>query len=149
MIVDERRIEEKPQADLGRRDVLVLAGALATGLSAGPALAQSPPAAAAPAQAKGSVVLDRPTKGVLTIGIDRADAQNRIDVPTFNALGQAYHQFEHDDELKVAVLHGKGADFSQGLDPASWGAALQKGPIQTPPNFIDPVATAGPERSKR
>jgi enoyl-CoA hydratase len=94
------------------------------------------------------VVLDRPVKGVLLIGIDRIDAQNRIDIPTFSAIGQAYYQFEHDDDLKVAVLHGKGPDFSKGLDQASWGAALRNGPFQTPQNFIDPVATAGPERSK-
>src|SRR5713101_945076 len=153
MIVDEQKLERKPVADLGRRDVLALAGAAAAvGLTAGPALAQSQPAAAATAatqpQTKPTVVLDRPVKGVLLIGIDRIDAQNRIDIPTFSAIGQAYYQFEHDDDLKVAVLHGKGPDFSQGLDQASWGSALRNGPFQTPQNFIDPVATAGPERSK-
>jgi len=152
MIVDELKLERKPATDLGRRDVLALAGAAAAvGLAVGPALAQSQPAAAATAatqpQTKPTVVLDRPVKGVL-IGIDRIDAQNRIDIPTFSAIGQAYYQFEHDDDLKVAVLHGKGPDFSQGLDQASWGAALRNGPFQTPQNFIDPVATAGPERSK-
>lgn len=115
-------------------------------------LPKSQPAAAATAatqpQTKPTVVLDRPVKGVLLIGIDRIDAQNCIDIPTFSAIGQAYYQFEHDDDLKVAVLHGKGPDFSQGLDQASWGAALRNGPFQTPQNFIDPVATAGPERSK-
>jgi enoyl-CoA hydratase/carnithine racemase len=153
MIVDEQKLERKPAADLGRRDVLALAGAAAAaGLAAGPAFAQSQPAAAATAatqpQRKPTVVLDRPVKGVLLIGIDRIDAQNRIDIPTFSAIGQAYYQFEHDEDLKVAVLHGKGPDFSQGLDQASWGVALRNGPFQTPQNFIDPVATAGPERSK-
>src|SRR5712671_1882175 len=153
MVVDEQKLERKPAADLGRRDVLALAGAAAAvGLAAGPALAQSQPAAAATAatqpQTKPTVVLDRPVRGVLLIGIDRIDAQNRIDIPTFSAIGQAYYQFEHDDDLKVAVLHGKGPDFSQGLDQASWGSALRNGPFQTPQNFIDPVATAGPERSK-
>jgi enoyl-CoA hydratase len=85
---------------------------------------------------------------VLLIGIDRVEAQNRIDIPTFNALGQAYYEFEHDNDLRVAVLHGKGPDFSQGLDLQSWGAGLRAGPFQAPPNFIDPVGTAGPERSK-
>jgi enoyl-CoA hydratase/carnithine racemase len=149
MIIDEQKLERKPATGFGRRDVLALAGA-AVGLAAGPALAQSQPAAAAAAatqpQPKPTVVLDRPAKGVLLIGIDRIDTQNRIDIPTFSAIGQAYYQFEHDDDLKVAVLHGKGPDFSQGLDQASWGAALRNG--QTPQNFIDPVATAGPERSK-
>src|SRR5260370_42441889 len=153
MAVDEQKLDGKPAADLGRRDILALAGAAAAvGLAAGRALAQSQPAAAATAatqpQTRPTVVLDRPVKGVLLIGIDRIDAQNRIDIPTFSAIGQAYYQFEHDDDLKVAVLHGKGPDFSQGLDQASWGAALRNGPFQTPQIFIDPVATAGPERSK-
>jgi enoyl-CoA hydratase len=151
MIVEEQKLGRRTKADLGRRDVLALAGsAVAAGLATGPALAQSQ-GAATPVlqpQAKPTVVLDRPAKGVLLIGIDRIDAQNRIDIPTFSAIGQAYHQFEHDDDLKVAVLHGNGPDFSEGLDQASWGAALRNGPFQTPQNFIDPVATAGPERSK-
>jgi enoyl-CoA hydratase/carnithine racemase len=151
VIVDEQELERKPEAGLGRRDVLALAGAVvATALPAGLALAQSPPVAGASTQSqtKTTVVLGRPAKGVLTIGIDRVDAQNRIDIPTFSSIGQAYYQFEHDDDLKVAVLHGKGPDFSQGLDQASWGAALRNGPFQPPQNFIDPLATAGPERSK-
>ena len=151
MIVEEQKLGGRTKADLGRRDVLALAGsAVAAGLATGPALAQSQ-GAATPVlqpQAKPTVVLDRPAKGVLLIGIDRIDAQNRIDIPTFSAIGQAYHQFEHDDDLKVAVLHGNGPDFSEGLDQASWSAALRNGPFQTPQNFIDPVATAGPERSK-
>jgi enoyl-CoA hydratase len=150
MVIDEQKLERKPAADLGRRDVLALAGAAAAvGLAAGPALAQSQSAtAAAQPKARPTVVLDRPIKGVLLIGIDRIDLQNRIDIPTFSAIGQAYHQFEHDDDLKVAVLHGKGPDFSRGLDQASWGAGLRNGPFQAPQNFLDPVATAGPERSK-
>jgi enoyl-CoA hydratase/carnithine racemase len=150
VIDDEAKLEERRQS-LGRRDVLALAGIVAGGLAAGSALAQSQPTSNAPAAAapaKRTVVLDRPAKGVLTIGIDRTEAQNRIDIATFSALGQAYYQFEHDDDLKVAVLYGKGPDFSQGLDPASWGAALRNGPFQPPRDFIDPVATAGPERSK-
>lgn len=86
--------------------------------------------------------------GVLLIGIDRIDVQNRIDISTFTALGRAYYEFEHDDSLRVAVLYGNGPDFSQGLDLASWGAGLRGGPFQAPPKFIDPLATGGLERSK-
>jgi enoyl-CoA hydratase len=148
------------ESSIARRDVLTLAGgAAAAGLAVGrPVLAQSPPPSGGPAaaqgttqdvsQAKSTVTLDRLPKGVLLIGIDRVDTQNRIDIPTFNALGQAYYQFEHDDDLRVAVLHGKGQDFSQGLDLASWGTGLRNGPFQAPPKFIDPVATSGPERTK-
>jgi enoyl-CoA hydratase len=142
------------EGGIARRDIFKLVGAAsAAGLAgSGPVMAQSQPSAGGPgpAASEGSrtVTLERLPRGVLLIGIDRVDAQNRIDIPTFNALGQAYYQFEHDDELQVAVLHGKGPDFSQGLDPASWGAGLRNGPFQAPPRFIDPVATSGPERTK-
>jgi len=34
-----------------------------------------------------------------------------VDIPTFTALGQAYYEFEHDPDLRVAVLYGKGPDL--------------------------------------
>jgi enoyl-CoA hydratase len=141
-----------PETGMARRDVLTLFGTAVAGLAAAdPAFAQSAPANGPPPvqpQGKSTVSLDRLPNGVLLIGIDRAEAQNRIDIPTFNALGQAYYEFEHDNDLRVAVLHGKGPDFSHGLDLQSWGAGLRSGPFQAPPNFIDPLGTAGPERSK-
>src|SRR5262250_2655616 len=135
-----------------RRDLFALAGtaAGAAGLTmARPAFAQAQgDATAASSQDKRTVTLDRLPIGVLLIGIDRVQAQNRIDVPTFNALGQAYYEFERDTNLRVAVLYGKGPDFSRGLDLPSWGAALRAGPFQAPPNFLDPLSTVGPPRSK-
>ena len=128
----------KPETGIARRDLLALAGTLTAAAAVSPALAQG----------KSTVVLERLPGGVLLIGIDRPEAQNRIDIPTFNALGQAYYEFEHDDQLRVAVLHGRGPDFSQGLDLQSWGAGLRAGPFQAPPSFLDPVGTTGPERFK-
>jgi enoyl-CoA hydratase len=139
---------------LARRQFLsATAGAAAVGVAAAsPALAQSQPPTnrTAPSQSQGrsTVTLDRLPTGVLLIAIDRVEAQNRIDIPTFGALGQAYYEFEHDDGLRVAVLYGKGPDFSRGLDLASWGAGLRSGPFQAPPHFLDPLGTGGPERSK-
>lgn len=143
----------KPEAGLARRDLLALISGAATAGLAGPraALGQSHgPASASPARTPGqsTVTLDRLPMGVLLIGIDRVEAQNRIDIPTFAALGQAYYLFEHDDDLRVAVLYGKGPDFSRGLDALSWGAALQAGSFHAPADFLDPLGTAGPERSK-
>lgn len=140
---------EIPVTGFRRRDLLALAGATAAapGLATMSALAQaqaSPPASTS----KSTIALERLAQGVLLIGIDRIDAQNRIDIPTFSALGQAYYEFEHDETVRVAVLYGKGPDFSAGLDLQSWGAGLKTGPFQAPPKFIDPVATSGPERSK-
>jgi enoyl-CoA hydratase len=75
---------------------------------------------------------------VLTISIDRVDAQNRTDIPTFSSIGQAYYQFEHDDDLEVAVLHGKGPDFSRGLDQASWGAGAAQRTVPASAKFHRP-----------
>jgi enoyl-CoA hydratase len=142
-------------AAVARRDLLAAVGTAAVGFAAArTAFAQSqpqPPASGAlPDQPEGksTVVLERLPNGVLLIGIDRPEAQNRIDVPTFNALGQAYFEFEHDDGLRVAVLHGRGADFSRGLDLQSWGAALAAGPLKPAANILDPLGTSGLERSK-
>jgi enoyl-CoA hydratase/carnithine racemase len=135
-----------------RRDLLAFVGAAAATqcVAAGPVMAQAQtnPSAAGQPPAKTTVTLERLPSGILLIGIDRVEAQNRIDIPTFSALGQAYYEFEHDDGLRVAVLWGKGPDFSQGLDLPSWGASLKSGPFQAPAKFIDPLGTAGPERSK-
>lgn len=139
-----------PESGLVRREFLTLAGAASAGVAAAAtAFAQTPPtSSASPPDQKITVALERLGNGVFLIGIDRPEAQNRIDIPTFNALGQAYYEFEHDDELRVAVLYGRGPDFSQGLDLQSWGAALAGGPFQQPPHFLDPLSTAGPARSK-
>jgi enoyl-CoA hydratase len=135
---------------VARRDLFAILGSAAAGFAtAGAAFAQSPSTASpGEPQGKSTVALERLPGGVLLIGIDRPEAQNRIDAPAFIALGQAYHQLEHDDDLRVAVLHGLGADFSQGLDLQSWGAALASGPLDTPANFLDPLGTSGADRSK-
>ena len=134
---------------VARRDLLAILGAAARVATASAAFAQAPPiASAGEPPRKSAVALERLPGGVLLIGIDRPEAQNRIDVPTFMALGQAYYQLEHDDDLRVAVLHGRGADFSQGLDLPSWGAALAHGPLKTPADFLDPLGTSGADRSK-
>lgn len=146
-------VSEHLEKGIDRRDLLTLAGTAAAGFAAASqafAQSQTPARAMAPAQPPGNstVTLDRLPMGVIVIGIDRVEAQNRIDIPTFYALGQAYYEFEHDADLRVAVLYGKGPDFSRGLDLPSWGAGLRTGPLQPPPNFLDPLATAGPLRSK-
>jgi enoyl-CoA hydratase len=141
---------EAPDWAMARRDLFGIVGTALAGLPAGtPAFAQTSPAAGGiPADRKTTVIVERRADGLLLIGIDRPEAQNRIDVPTFNALGQAYYEFEHDDALRVAVLYGRGADFSQGLDLPSWGAALAAGPLPRLPHFLDPLGTTGPVRSK-
>jgi enoyl-CoA hydratase len=152
--VELRNREKDKSTGLARRQFLA-AGTKAAAIGfafTSPAFAQSQTStsgeALAQPQNKSTVTLDRLPAGVLLIGIDRVEAQNRIDIPTFTALGQAYYEFEHDDGVRVAVLYGKGPDFSKGLDLPSWGLGLRARPFQAPPHFLDPLGTTGPDRSK-
>src|SRR5580700_3897893 len=114
--------------------------------SAGPAYAQ----ATAPSEppAPGKVTLDRLPGGILLIGIDRPQTKNRIDPPIIIGLGKAYYQLDHDDSLRVAVLHGVGADFITGLDVPAFVAATTAGILPPKdPDFINPIGI-GPPRLK-
>ena len=144
---------KKLKAGLGRRDLLALLGTAAAAQSvaamAARAQSQTSPAAQAQQAAKLTVALERLPQGVLLIGIDRVAAQNRVDVATFSALGQAYYEFEHDDGLRVAVLYGNGPDFSQGLDLASWALRSGWDRFRRPPSLSIRSAQAGPNDQSR
>jgi enoyl-CoA hydratase len=139
-----------------RRDFIIAAAgaaALGAGLgSAETALAQAgpgpaPTAPASPAGA-GRVLVER--RGtVLLIGIDRPQAQNRMDPPVIIGLGKAYYQLDHDDELRVGVLHGLGPNFCMGIDLPAFLAG-QKAGILPPkdPDYIGPLALRPPLRTK-
>ncbi len=53
---------------------------------------------------------------VATIVIDRPEARNAVDGPAARALVDAFHEFERDDMLRVAVLWGAGGTFCAGAD---------------------------------
>ena len=97
---------------------------------------------------RSTVAVEAIDGGVLLIGIDR-DQQNLIDPATFIALGRAFHRLDHDDSLRVAVLYGRGANFTPGIDAPAWAAALSAGPFNpNTPDFIDPLGTVPPVRTK-
>ena len=149
-------------AGVGRRDLFIGsagAAALAVGLGrtatalaqagAGPASGSpsSPPSAA-----PGRVVVER-RGAVLMVGLDLAQAQDRLTPPAIIGLGKAYHQLEQDDGLRVAVLHSIGVNFCAGLDVAAFAAAQAAGilppkdpdytlVLQTRPLLVAPVAPA-------
>jgi enoyl-CoA hydratase/carnithine racemase len=86
---------------------------------------------------------------VLLIGIHRPATQNRIDPATFAALGRAYFDFEHDAELRVAVLFGHGDHFSAGLDAPSFAPLLLSGGFRLDaPGTINPLGTSRPRLTK-
>jgi enoyl-CoA hydratase len=53
---------------------------------------------------------------VATITIDRPERRNAIDLATADALGEAWEQFEADDDALVGILYGANGDFSAGAD---------------------------------
>jgi enoyl-CoA hydratase/carnithine racemase len=137
-----------------RRDVTLAgagAAALAAGISAASAaLAQAGPGPAAPpvSSKPGNVLVER-RAGVLLIGIDRPEAQNLLDPPMLLGLGKAYYQLEHDNDLRVGVLHGLGANFSLGVDLAALAAAQAAGTFPPKdPDLINSFALRPPYRSK-
>jgi enoyl-CoA hydratase/carnithine racemase len=128
---------------MGRRELLIGAGVTALAMTFTTERAHAQGAAAgAP-----TVVVQRPERGILTIGIDRGP-EATIDVPTFLALGRAYHELDHDDEVRVGVLYGRGPSFCRGIEPQSWATELAKGPLQPGPEFVNPIGTVGPARVK-
>ncbi len=139
-----------------RRDFIIGAAgvaALGAGLgSAETAVAQAGPgpASGAPASPPGAgrVLVER-RGAVLLIGIDRPQAQNRLDAPIIIGLGKAYYQLDHDEELRVGVLHGIGADFCMGLDVPAFTAAQAAGILPPKdPEIINPLGLRPPLRTK-
>ena len=53
---------------------------------------------------------------ILTVTINHPQARNAVDSATALALGDAFQQFDHDEELCVAVLAGADGTFSAGFD---------------------------------
>jgi len=50
------------------------------------------------------------------IGINRPEKRNCVDTETANLLVNAFEEFENDDSLCVAILHGNGGNFCAGMD---------------------------------
>jgi enoyl-CoA hydratase len=146
-------LNDAPGAEIVRRDLMIAAAgaaALAIGIGgAQTAFAQGGSApTSAPAVPPGKVVVER-RGAVLVIGIDRPQAQNLLDPPILIGLGKAYYRLEHDDELRVAVLHGLGANFAVGVDLVALAAAQAAGTFPPKdPEFIGPFGLRPPFRSK-
>jgi len=132
-----------------RRQFLAASVGAAVGLNLdGIAVAQGTPQTAQQNQRRSTVVVEPIDGGVLLIGIDR-DQQNLIDPATFIALGKALYRLDSDDSLRVAVLYGRGVNFTPGIDAPAWAATLSAGPFN--PNtkdFINPLDTVSPLRTK-
>jgi enoyl-CoA hydratase/carnithine racemase len=130
------------------------AAALATGISsaamaqAQQTQAQPTPAAPASPAGVGNVTVEQ-IGAALLIGIDRPQTRNLVDPAIIIGIGKAVYRVEHDDELRVAVLHGIGPDFCTGIDSPAFTAAVQAGIIPVKdPEYISPLALTPPVRTK-
>ena len=98
-----------------------------------------------------TVLVERRDRAILLMGINRPEANNRLDPPTYVALGRALYELEHDEALRVGVLYATGPDFVPALDLAAYGAAAMAGtfPTHTPrTDILDPLDMTPPRRSK-
>lgn len=140
-------------AEIGRRDLFVAgagAAAFVAAISSGRAtLAQTAAGQAAPQGAPSGTIEVERRGSVLLIGINRPQAQNRFDPPIIIGMGKAYYQLDHDDGLRVAVLHGIGPNFSLWVDLAAFLAGLRSGVLPPKdPDFINPFGLRPPFRAK-
>jgi enoyl-CoA hydratase len=146
----------RPLTDIDRRDLIAAgfgAAALAAGIPGARAQAQqtqAQPAPTAPASAAGPGKVTVEQRGpVLLVGIDRPQTRNLIDPAIIIGVGRALYKVEHDDELRVALLHGIGPDFSMGIDPPAFIAAVQAGIIPVKDSeYISVLALVPPLRTK-
>jgi len=146
----------RPLTDIDRRDLMAAgfgAAALVAGIPGARAQAQQTqahPAPTAPASTAGPGKVTVEQRGpVLLVGIDRPQTRNLIDPAIIIGVGKALYKVEHDDELRVALLHGIGPDFSMGIDPPAFIAAVQAGIIPVKdPDYISMLALTPPLRTK-
>ncbi|XP_072547495.1 enoyl-CoA hydratase EchA19 [Salminus brasiliensis] len=64
----------------------------------------------------GQAVVAEKKGTVVTVGINRPDARNAVNRETAQRLTKELSDFDQDDTLSVAVLHGIGGHFCAGLD---------------------------------
>jgi enoyl-CoA hydratase len=143
---------ETQSAGIPRRDLMIAGAGAVLALGIGSmenAFAQAGPTSV-PAQAvpPGTVTVER-RGAMLLVGIDRPQAQNLLDPPILLGLGKAFYELDHDDALRVAVLHGVGPNFSLGADLPALAAAAASGAFPPKePDFINPFGLRPPFRSK-
>ncbi len=83
---------------------------------------------------------------VLLIGLDRVAKRNAFDRAMLNALGLAYAELEHDDQLRCGVLFAHGDHFTSGLELTQFASSL--GHFDYPAGAIDPLGISGPRLTK-
>lgn len=85
----------------------------------------------------------------LLIGLSRPAAENRLNPLAYAALAKAYHAFDQDPALRVAILFGHGNSFCAGIDAEAFAPLYAAGSNATmPPQTVDPFGKLKPRLSK-
>src|SRR2546429_2864655 len=74
---------------------------------------------------------------VLLIGLDRVAKRNAFDWSMLSALGLAYAELEHDDQLRCGVLFAHGDHFTGGFELTQFSSSL--GHFDYPVDALDPL----------
>ena len=97
----------------------------------------------------GKSVLDLKRNGhVLLLGLNRPDAKNQLNVALLRALSAGYTELEADPELRCAVVHAHGDDFTIGLDLVDAAPYMAEGRAPFDPGNVDPWGVNEPRRTK-
>jgi enoyl-CoA hydratase/carnithine racemase len=86
---------------------------------------------------------------VLLMGVRRPQKMNALSRDMYRALARAFHQLEHDRELRAGVIWAEGPHFTSGVDLMDWADVFAAGqPFPVEEGEIDPFAMTGPRLSK-
>jgi enoyl-CoA hydratase len=91
---------------------------------------------------------------VLLIGLNRPAKRNAFNAAMIEQLAAAYHELEHDEEIRCGVLFGHGDHFTGGLDLAEVGPLVREGRLEELSLLLAVVTrgartTSGPRRWSR
>ena len=87
-----------------------------------------------------SPTITRERRGhVFLIGLNRTAKRNAFDPELFHDLARAYYEYEHDPDLRAAVVFAHGDHFTAGIDLAQFAPLFEQGdPFALNENEIDP-----------
>jgi enoyl-CoA hydratase/carnithine racemase len=84
---------------------------------------------------------------VMLIGLDRSSKRNALTPQIMRELSRAYAAFDHDDELRCALLFGHGAVYCAGFDLTLLKQAVTEG-MEYSDDEYDPFGLTGRRLSK-
>lgn len=85
---------------------------------------------------------------ICLIGFNRADKRNAFDSHMIAQLSEALTRYDHDSELRCALIFAHGEHFTAGLDLMELQDKLDKGVFEFADDQVDPWGISGKLRTK-